>query len=375
VKIVDLMWAVAGPTSARVLADLGATVVRIESSVRQDPARNYSPYVDGVAGVERSGLFNNQNAGKLGLTIDLARPEGRAVVADLAAWADVVMESFSAGSMASWGLGYEALSARNPSLIMLSSCLFGQTGPMSRFAGFGNLASALLGFHELTGWPDRAPVGPYGAYTDYVVPHSMASVVMAALDHRRRTGEGGHLDFAQGEAALHFLTPALLELQTTGVLPSRRGNDDPVARPHGVWASADDGAAGWVAVACETDAQRAALAIVVGEEPLEAWLAARPAAEAVEALVAAGVPAHRVQGPVEGSADPQLDACGHWAEGDHPVHGPMAVETTRFTLSRTPVGPRAAAPLLNQHVHDVLVGMVGYSEEQLAALDAAGVLR
>jgi benzylsuccinate CoA-transferase BbsF subunit len=200
----------------------------------------------------------------------------------------------------------------------------------------------------------------------------MVSVVLAALDHRRRTGEGGHLDFAQAEAALHFLTPALLELQTTGVLPSRRGNGDASADPHGVWASADDG---WVAVACETDGQRAALVGLLGETTLESWLRDRGADDAVAELIAAGVPAHRVQGPFEADVDPQLEAVGHWVEVAHPVHETLTVERTRFDLSRTPVGPRRAAPTLNQHAHDVLVGMLGYSEEHFAQLTADGVLR
>jgi benzylsuccinate CoA-transferase BbsF subunit len=140
-----------------------------------------------------------------------------------------------------------------------------------------------------------------------------------------------------------------------------------------VWAAAEPGS--WVAVACETDAQRAALVGVVGEMPVGVWLADRPADEAVATLVAVGVPAHRVQSAVEGSADPQLEACGHWAEVDHPIHGPMAVETTRFSLSRTPVGPRTAAPLLNQHAHDVLVGLLGYTQSQFDALSDGGVLR
>jgi benzylsuccinate CoA-transferase BbsF subunit len=274
--------------------------------------------------------------------------------------------------MAGWGLDYDSLAPRNPQLIMLSSCLFGQSGPMSRFAGFGNLASALLGFHELTGWPDRAPVGPYGAYTDYVVPHLMAATVIAALDHRRRTGEGGHLDFAQAEAALHFLTPALLELQTTGHLPTRQGNDDAVAAPHGVWACAGGG---WLAVACEDDGQRSALARLLGEAPLDVWSAARSAPEAQALLVEAGVPAHEVQAAPQCSADPQLEQRGHWVEVEHPLHGPLTVEGTRFHLSRTPVGPRSAAPMLNQHRDDVLIGLLGYPRGRVEELGAAGILR
>jgi benzylsuccinate CoA-transferase BbsF subunit len=228
-----------------------------------------------------------------------------------------------------------------------------------------------VGFHELTGWPDRPPVGPYGAYTDYCMPHLMASVVLAALDHRRRTGESGHLDFSQAEAALHYLSPAIVELQTTGRLPTRRGNDDPSASPHGVWPCAGEG---FVALSCRTDEQRAALARLLGEQPLDAWMAARAAVDVQAELVAVGVAAHEVQGPAQADRDPQLAHLGHWIEVDHPVHGGLTVEATRFRLSRTPVGPRSAGPMLNQHRDEVLTGFLGYPAERVAGLDAAGVL-
>ena len=215
VKVVDLMWALAGPTATRVMADYGATVVRVESTRHFDGARTVGPFVKGQAGGENSGLFHNMNAGKLMLTLDLATEAGKSVFLDLVRWADVVTESFSPRAMKGWGLDYASLRKIKPDIIMISSCLMGQTGPWARFAGFGNLAAAISGFFNLVGWPDRPPAGPFSAYTDYVSPRFTAIAILAALEHRRRTGQGQYIDQSQAEASLHFLTPALASLVRT----------------------------------------------------------------------------------------------------------------------------------------------------------------
>src|SRR5262249_21176085 len=143
VKILDFMWVLAGPSATRVLADYGATVVRVESTRRMDTARTLAPFHDGRPGAERSALFHNTNANKLMPTLAPTRPEGRSVVLDLVRWADVVAESFKPGVMRSWGLDYTALRAVKPDVVMLSTCLMGQTGPWASFAGYGNLAAAI----------------------------------------------------------------------------------------------------------------------------------------------------------------------------------------------------------------------------------------
>src|SRR5262249_51715654 len=153
----------------------------------------------------------------------------------LVRWADVVMENFSPRAMSLWGLGYEDLRALNPSVIMMSSCLNGQTGPEAGLAGFGTSGSYLAGFGDLTGWADRWPAGPFGAYTDYVAPRYTAIAILAALEHRRRTGDGQHIDLSQAEAAMHNLTPALLEYAANGVVPHRDGNASRNWGLHGVF--------------------------------------------------------------------------------------------------------------------------------------------
>src|SRR5262249_21843115 len=170
-------------------------------------------------------------------------PEGRAVVLDLVRWADVVTESFAPGVMRRWGLDYARLGPATPDVIMLSTCLMGQTGPWASFAGYGNLAAAISGFSNLGGWPDRPPAGPFSAYTDYVSPRFIATAILAALEYRRRTGAGQFIDVSQAEASLHFLAAALLDHAANGRRPRRMGNRDPEMVPHGVYPAA--GAEPW----------------------------------------------------------------------------------------------------------------------------------
>ena len=375
VKVLDFCWVVAGPTVTRVLADLGATVVRIESSKRIDTARTLGPYKDGVTDLERSSQFCSLNAGKLGLSVDPSTPEGRAVILDLVRWADVVTESFSPKALRAWGLDYENLRKVNPSVVMMSSCLFGQEGPLAGFAGFGTMAAAMTGFFGITGWADRPPCGPYGAFTDYVSPRFAVATLLAALDHRRRTGEGQYMDFAQAEAAAHLLSPALLDCDVNGTVWQREGNGDPNHWPHGVFRSA--GSNRWVAIACANDAQRAALAAVVGgldEATIEAWAAARSPEEATEVLQAVGVPSHGVQNSAEAWADPQLRHRNHFRAFEHPMMESVVVEGPRMWLSRTQADVRERGPMLGEHMIDVLTSVLGYDEDRLVELLTSGAM-
>jgi crotonobetainyl-CoA:carnitine CoA-transferase CaiB-like acyl-CoA transferase len=390
IKVLDFSWAWAGPTITRALADFGATVVKVESGRRIDTARTIGPYWHGETGPETSGAFHNLNAGKLSVTVDLDTAGGRDVVLDLVRWADVVAESFSPRAMTGRGLGYDELRRANPSVIMLSTCLMGQTGPLADYAGFGNLAAAWCGFTELVGWPDRPPTGPFGAYTDYISPRLALATLLAALDHRRRTGAGQHLDVAQAEAALHFLAPALLDTEVNGNQWRRCGNDDDAMAPHGVYRARGDDR--WVAVACENDEQWRRVAQAVGrgdlagwtgaerlgrrrllDDVIQAWTAERDAVAVQEELQALGVPAHAVQHSPDCAGDPQLRHLGHFVTVEHPELGPVELEGPRYRLSATPgvVGP---PPALGQHVLPVLTGILGYDADRVSELLAAGAL-
>jgi crotonobetainyl-CoA:carnitine CoA-transferase CaiB-like acyl-CoA transferase len=396
VNVLDFSWVMAGPSASRIFADYGATVVRVESATRIDTARTMAPFVGGKPGTESSIFYQNVNAGKRCLTLDLATDAGREVVRDLARWANVVCESFSPRVMRSWGLDYAALRDVKPDIIMISTCLMGQTGPLAGFAGFGSLASAISGYHNMTGWPDRAPAGPFGAYTDTVAPRFMAIAVLAALEHRRRTGQGQYIDQSQAESALHFLAPALLDFTVNGRVQMRAGNSDAHQCPHGVYPTSGDDQ--WIAVAVTNDDQWRALCDAIGRADLaaderngtvdgrlahrdeidaavSAWTAERSPAEGEAALQAQGVPASAVQGGRALYTDPQLHDRGHFVEVPHPEHERITVEGSRFRFSRTPAVVERSGPTLGGDNQFVLQELLGYSDDHIAELVAAGVLQ
>jgi crotonobetainyl-CoA:carnitine CoA-transferase CaiB-like acyl-CoA transferase len=395
VRILDFMWVLAGPSATRVLADHGATVVRVESTRRIDTARTLAPFHDGVPGAERSALFHNTNANKLMVTLDPTTPAGRSVVLDLVRWADVVTESFKPGVMRSWGLDWPALRAVKPDLIMLGTCLMGQSGPWASFAGYGNLAAAVSGFSNLGGWPDRAPAGPFSAYTDYVSPRFVALAVLAALEHRRRTGEGQHIDLAQAEASLHFLGPALLDFEVNGRVPERVGNRDPECAPHGVYPAAGDDR--WVAIVADGDRAFASLCRAIDRPALSAdarfatpsgrrrhaealdteiaaWTRTRDPHDIERRLQAAGVAASAVQDSAALCADVQLAHRGHFLRVPHPELGDATIEGSRFRLSRTPARAPARAPTWGRDTARVLGELLGYDDGRITELVASGAL-
>ncbi len=374
-KVLDFMWVMAGPAASRVLADLGATVVRIESSSRIETARTIAPFKDGTPDLETSILFCNLNAGKLDVSIDLTNPRSAEIVHDLVRWADVVTESFSPRAMRQLGFDYAHLREINPEIVMGSSCLFGQDGPLAEFAGFGTMAAAMSGFFGLTGWPDRAPSGPYAAYTDYISPRFFLAALLAAVDHQRRTGEGQYIDFSQAEAAMHTLAPAILEYTVNGRVPERRGNRHPHDHPSGVFPSAGDDR--WVAVACRTDEQRRALSSIVGsldDGAIAAWTAERSAERAAEELQAAGVAAHSAQRSAEAQLDPQLVHAGHFLTLPHPALEEVVLEGPRVRYSRTPACTPSPGPTLGQHSEQVLKEILGYDDERFIDYVVAGVI-
>ncbi|HEX7036823.1 MAG TPA: CoA transferase [Pseudomonadales bacterium] len=394
IRILDFMWAIAGPGATKYLADFGATVIRIETASRPDACRTVRPFVNGEENPDQSALFHTLNVGKKMLTIDLTNEASRGLVHDLVRWADVVCESFSPRAMKSFGYDYESLRRLRPDLIMLSTCLMGQTGPLAAFAGYGNLSAAISGFFDLTGWPDRPPAGPYGAYTDYIAPRYNAIAILDALEHRRRTGEGQYIDMAQAEAAMHFLAPAVLEYTANGRVPVRRGNRDFHMAPHGVYPAAGEDR--WVAIACRDDRDWQSLASTVDtlqplaarfaqrEERLAAvealdarladWTRTRDAETIEQTLQSAGIPASVVQNSRELVRDPQLAHLGHFIRLPHPDGGETVVESCRTHLSRTPAQCEGSAATLGRDTYEVLTTILGYSDEQFAELLVTGAL-
>ncbi|MGF1596929.1 MAG: CoA transferase [Acidimicrobiales bacterium] len=390
-KVCDLSWVAAAPLTTKILAHWGATVVRVESVNRPCLLRQALGHRDDIPEQENAITWHSVNANKLGLALDLSTPEGRDVVRDLAGWADIVFESFTPGTMAKWGLAYDDLVEVNPDLIMASSCVMGQSGPYRDFTGFGNMSASVAGFFDITGWPDRLPAGPYMAYTDYTSPRFTAAALLAAVDHRRRTGEGQYLDFSQMEASTHFLTPALLELQRTGHRASRVGNVDATACPHGVYPA--HGHDRWIAIVCETDDQWRRLALELRrpdladlgvderrgrsaelDELIGGWTARQIGAGLQLRLQAKGIPAHEVQNSGECMTDPQLVHRRHFRWVPHPEAGRVVVDAMPYTLSRSPGGFDWAGPTYGQHSMEVLEGILGYDGDRIAELAMAQAL-
>ncbi|MEC9433808.1 MAG: CoA transferase [Pseudomonadota bacterium] len=395
VKVLDMGWVMVGPYSGRILSDLGAEVVKLESAKRIDPLRTLGPFKDGVPGPERSLSYHNFNAGKRSVTLDLADPAGREAVLRLVDWADVAIESFRPGVLAGLSLDWPDLSARNPRLIMVSTSLLGSTGPDTKGTpGVGTMGAAMSGASLLVGWPGEAPVGPHGPWTDAITPRFILPAVLAALHRRRETGAGAHLDVSQAEAGLQFYTPLLYAAQANGTSPSAPGLSGAALRaPHGVYACAGEDA--WVAIDASADAPWARLRAEVGgalaapqfdtllgrlrgrerlDAALSAWTAPQDATGVERRLQAAGVPAHAVSSPVDLARDPELTGA-HYARIQDPVFGEGVIEGPRLRFSRTPPRPASRAPRIGEHTREVLAGICGYPPERIDEMEAAGILR
>ncbi|MDH3678373.1 MAG: CoA transferase [Acidimicrobiia bacterium] len=395
VKVVDFSWIGVGPITAKSLADHGATVVRVESENRLDGLRMQPPYVGGESGLNRSNFFGTFNTSKLGLSLDLKTPAGIDVARRLIGWADVVVESFTPGTFDRLGLGYAEMSAAHPSLIMVSTSMLGAGSPASTMAGYGYHAAAIAGFQNLVGWPDLPPDGPWLAYTDTIGPRFITTALLAALDHRRRTGEGSHLEAAQLEVALQLLAPELAEFQLTGDEPRRRGNRDPRMAPQGVYPVRGDDE--WLAVSIvDDDAWRRfvdvlgrpawaldpALETAAGRQQhhdridahLTEWTADRDGPEAEQLLRDYGIAAGVVQSSRQLSDDPQYHHRRFYHYLEHSEVGVVPYAGHQYRIEGYDHGPRHAAPCLGEHTYEVLTELLGLDPDEVGAIAAADAL-
>jgi len=394
-KVADFSWVAAGPSMAKTLADHGATVVKLESETRLDLSRTLVPRLDGKAGVNRSYWLYLYATSKLSLQCNLATDAGRELARKTCDWADVVIESFSPGTMAKMGLDYETLSADHPDLIMLSTSMLGQTGPLSEYAGYGQQASGFAGFQNITGWPDRDPCGVYSPYTDVIAPKFGITALAAALYERNRSGKGQLIDLAQAECSLYFLAPIIMDEIANGVTAVRAGMDSIYACPHGSYPTM--GTERYIAIAVETVDQWHALKSLVPltdfADPgfdtlaqrqsvrdeinncLTSWTSRWDPWELEEALVGAGVPASVVQRPLDVFHDPQIEArqlkqiLSQSETGDVVHYG----FCTRFSAKKQMV--RTAPPSLGEHNDHVLRDLLQLSEAEITELYSAGAIQ
>ncbi len=398
-KVLDLSWVGVGPMTAGYLAAYGATVIKVESSKRPDVLRRNAPFRDGQPTINNSHFHGDMNPDKLGLGVDLTTERGRDIVWKAIEWADVVVESFTPKALAGWGMDYARIRDRKPGIVMVSTCMQGQTGPRRLYRGFGNLMAGLAGFYELTGWPDRGPAMIYGAYTDFVSQRFAATALIAALDHHRRTGVGQHIDLSQLEASLQFLGAELLAYEIDGRVATRNGNRDRDFVPNGVFpcemeparsARYPDGGRGaeaWVAISCANDAQWASLVSCAGlpDEPRWETAAGRRADEDhIESLIAdwtrgrrasdivALLQPHVACAPVHGvpelHTDAQIAYRGYWTPLVHPVYGETPYSGVAATMSLTPGSVRTPGPCLGQHSWEVLENILGFDADTIGQL-------
>lgn len=394
-KVLDFFWVAIGPMTTSYLAEYGATVVRVESQGRPEVLRSAPPFGGGQRGLNRSAYYANYNANKYGFGLNMSHPKAIDIVKRFVSWADVVTENFTPGTIEKWGLGYDALRHIKPDIIMISASMLGRGGPYSRQPGFGPVLSSLSGMTGLTGWPDRAPTNPYGAYTDFVVPKFALPALLAALDYRRRTGIGQHIDISQLEAALHFMAPPMLDCANNGREQQRMGNRHPTVAPHGAYPCQGEDL--WCTIACMTEADWQALCQVMDnpawaqedrfatmlsrkahedalDELISAWTQAWEVASLMHTLQQAGVPAGAVQRNKEVIEDKQLQHRGHFVYMDHPEVGRHPVQRSEFRLSKAAAEHHWPAPNLGQHTVQVCKEILGMSEDEIMTLIEANVL-
>jgi benzylsuccinate CoA-transferase BbsF subunit len=383
--------------TTKYLAEYGATVIRVESAKRPETLRRAAPFRDGVSGINRSGYFANYNANKYGITIDMGHSRARELVLRMVGWADLVTENFTPGTMEHWKLGYRELKEVNPGILMFGTSMLGRGGPFERQPGFGPVLSSLAGLTHITGWPDRDPVNPYGAYTDFIGPRFAVACILAALDYRKRTGRGVHLDMSQLETSLHFSAPFLLDYSVNGREQGRRGNQEPGAAPHGVYPC--KGEDRWIAIACYSDEEWQSLAQFMAPEDwdpalreqfstllgrksreveldrmIAGWTKNHDGRELANTLQNAGVPAGSVNDCRDLFDDPQLVHREHFRYLDHPEIGPYPSDQSEFDLSKTPGSLDTPAPLIGQHTEQALKELIGLSDDEYRSLKDDGVL-
>ncbi len=392
VRVLDLSRVLAGPWATQTLADLGAEVIKVERPGTGDEARGWGPPWLAGDGEGESAYFACANRGKRSVTIDLARPEGQAIVRRLAARADVLFENHKAGALARRGLGYEDLAAVNPRLVYCSISGFGESGPYRDKPGYDFLVQAMGGLMSVTGEPDGPPVKVGVALTDVLTGMYAATAVLAALAERERSGRGQHVELALLDVQVAALANQAESFLVTGRAPRRLGNAHPSIVPYQAFRTSD----GHLVVAVGNDAQFARLADAVGRPALATdarfatnaarvdhrdalvalladALAARPTEAWVRALDAADVPAGPINDLAQVFADPQVRHRGLRVELARPDGDPVPVVASPIRLSRTPVG-LARPPRLGEHTREVLVDVLGMDDAEVEALRRAGVI-
>ncbi len=385
IRVLDLTRVRAGPTCCRVLADFGADVIKVEAPPGVD--RN-----EGMSGPRHGYDMLNLHRNKRSLSLNLRTPRGRELFLELVRKADVVVENFRPDVKDRLGIGYEALRAVNPRIILASISGYGQSGPYRDRAGFDQIAQGMGGLMSVTGLPGQGPVRAGIAVADSSAGLYAALGIFVALSERDRSGQGQWVQTSLLEAQIALMDFQAARYLVDGVVPEPAGNDHPYSTPMGVMATAD----GHLNIGVGGDGQWQAFCRAVGRDDLgsdpdfatqedrfrnrprlkpllEALFLTRSTAEWLELLEAAGVPAGPIYRVDEVFADPQVEHLGIAVPCDHPARGAMRLVGQPIGLSRTPARIDRPAPDAGEHTADIL-GMIGLSAAEVAALKAEGIV-
>ena len=404
-RILDLSRIWAGPYCTKLLADMGAEVIKMESLSVYDshrgpvsPAPGIVSYPDADPGEQpwnRNGWFNCLHMSKYGITLELTGESGRQVFNELVSISDVLVENFRQGSLERLGYSYEELRRLRPDLIYVSMPAFGNGGPWQKYVAYGIGQEQLSGMAHMTGYRGEGPMKSGINHGDPITGSHAAGVLLAALRHRRRTGEGMFIDVSQQESAVALIGGEMLAYQMTGAEPERRGNRSPWFAPHNSYQCAGEDR--WVTIAVTSDGQWLRLAGILGDAELAAdaryatvsdrmehqdaldaligaWAADKDAYDICRQLQEFGIPSSPVMGGPDLLSDDHYAARGTFVEIDHPQVGPKMYPGAAWKMSATPGRVRWPSPTLGQHNHLIYRELLGMPPERISGLEEEGVI-
>jgi CoA:oxalate CoA-transferase len=391
-RVLDFTQFVAGPTVTLMMAEMGAEVIKVEAAPAGDPSRIW-PVMKG----KRSGYFVQHNRGKQSVCLDAKSPEGSAILKDLVAKVDVLVENFAPGVISRLGLGYEVVKELNPRIVMCSVSAFGQTGPLANEPGFDWCGAAYGGILYMNGMPDGQPIAPTAAIGDVSTGVHALGAIACALLYRERTGKGQYLDCALLDSYVHY-HEASLQLQSLSggaVKPKRMGGHATYTAPAGIFRGRDK----YIVIFAQVDHLWAKLCATMGRpqlvgdprfadnnarvahlqeiiEIVEAWIRSMPSDDAAMASLRENrVPFAPVLSLEEAMAHPHLRQRGTIRRVRDRLAGEMDVPGFPLRFSEFPRTLELQAPTLGEHNEPVLMRYLGYSEDRVRALEAKGILR
>ena len=404
-RVLDLSRIWAGPYCTKLMADMGAEIIKMESLSVYDshrgpinPARGIAAYPDGEPGDEpwnRNGWFNCLHLSKYGITLELTSETGRNVFDQLVSISDVVIENFRQGSLERLGYSYETLRRLRPDLIYVSMPAFGNSGPWQKYLAYGIGQEQLSGMAHMTGYRGEGPMKSGINHGDPITGSHAAGVLLAALRYRKRTGKGMYIDVSQQESAVSLIGADVLAYQLTGEEPQRRGNRSPYFAPHNSYRCAGEDR--WVAIAVTNDEEWRQLAQLVGGSELSAdprfatlagrlenedqlddlisgWTVDKKAYDLCHLLQREGVPASPVMGGPDLLADPHYAARGTFVRVNHEQVGEKTYPGIPWKMSATPGKARWASPTLGQHNRQIYGELLAMPTDDITALEEQGII-